>query len=81
MLMNTEYIELFRQRKWLDAFDSLPLNLPKVVDVAPEDYVVIRVRASDFNKANETKRISVSIDYKANTVIVTATKKQNGTSA
>lgn len=77
--MNTEYIQLFKERRWLDAFDSLPLNLPKVVDVAPEDYVVIRVRASDFNRINETKRVSVSIDYKAKTVIVTASKKQNGT--
>lgn len=79
MNMEKNYIDLFKERKWYDAFDSLPLNLPKVVDVAPEDYVVIRVRASDFNKANETKRVSISIDYKANTVIVTATKKQNGT--
>lgn len=77
--MESNYIELFKQRKWGDAFDSLPLNLPQVVEVEPKDYVIIRVRASDYNKTSKSRRVSISINYERNTVIVTATKKQNGT--
>ena len=77
--MEANYIDYFMQRKWGEAFDSLPLNLPKVVDVKPEDYVIIRVRASDYNRVSKTRRVSISIDYKENTVIVTASKKRDGT--
>jgi hypothetical protein len=74
--MKTEYIELFAERKWKRAFDAMPLNIPKVVHVnSLSDLPTIRVRASEFTKDSETKRVSVSLDYDNKQAIVTVTKK------
>lgn len=69
------YIELFKERKWIEGFDSLPLNQTKIIDLEPKDFVVIRVRASDFNKSNATKRVSVTIDYDNNKAALIVNKK------
>lgn len=73
--MEKEYDELFESRDWKNAFDALPINMPKLIPVKPEDYPVVRVRATEYNKSNEKRRISISIDYKRNQVIATALKK------
>ena len=69
------YIELFKERKWIEGFDSLPLNQTKIIDLEPKDFVVIRVRASDFNKSSAAKRVSVTIDYDNNKAALIANKK------
>lgn len=77
--MNKSYIELFAERKWKLAFDAMPLNIPKVVKVESlSDLPTIRVRASEFTKENDKKRVSVSLDYDNKHAIVTVTKKENG---
>lgn len=72
--MNTDYITLFKERKWLEGFDSLPLNQTKIIDLEPKDFVIIRVRASDFNKSG-SKKVSVTIDYDNNKAALLANKK------
>lgn len=72
--MNTDYITLFKERKWLEGFDSLPLNQTKIIDLEPKDFVIIRVRASDFNKSGP-KKVSVTIDYDNNKAALLANKK------
>ena len=75
-MMNKNYIELFAERRWKDAFDAMPMNVPKIVEVKSlSDLPIIRVRASEFTKFNETKRVSVSLDYDRKLAIVTVTKK------
>ena len=74
--MKKEYIDLFADRKWKLAFDAMPLNIPKVVSVeSVGDLPTIRVRASEFSKESETKRVSVSLDYDNKQAIITVTKK------
>ena len=74
--MTKDYAALFAERKWKDAFDAMPLNIQKAVRVqSASDLPIIRVRASDFNKESETKRVSVSVDYDACIAMVKVVKK------
>jgi hypothetical protein len=74
--MKNEFVNLFADRKWKLAFDAMPLNIPKVVSVEScGDLLTMRVRASEFNKENETKRVSVSLDFDGKQAIVTVVKK------
>ena len=73
--MRTEYIDLFKERKWKLALDAMPLNIPKVVTVENTgDLLILRARASEFSR-NGSKRASVNIDLDAKQAIVTVTKK------
>ena len=73
--MSTEYITLFKERKWKLALDAMPLNIPKVVVVENAgDLLTLRTRASEFSK-DGTKRASVSLDFENKQAIVTVTKK------
>lgn len=75
--MSKDYVSLFAERKWKDAFALMPLNVQKAVKVqSPSDLVTIRVRASEFNKDSDTRRISISVDYNENIAMVKATKKE-----
>lgn len=74
--MKNEFVNLFADRKWKLAFDAMPLNIPKVVSVESRgDLLTMRVRASEFNRENETKRVSVSLDFDGKQAIVTVVKK------
>lgn len=73
--MSKDYITLFKERKWIEGFDSLPLNQTKIIDLEPKDFVIIRVRASDFNRTNTAKKVSVTIDYDNNKAALLANKK------
>lgn len=74
--MSKEYITLFNERKWKAAFDAMPLGVSKIVPVnSASDLPIIRTRASEFNKENETKRVSVSIDYDQKAATVTVNRK------
>lgn len=73
--MRTEYIDLFKERKWKLALDAMPLNIPKVVQVENAgDLLTLRARASEFGRYGN-KKASVSIDFDAKQAIVTVTKK------
>ena len=73
--MRTEYIDLFKERKWKLALDAMPLNIPKVVVVENTgDLLTLRARASEYGKESN-KKVSVSIDLDAKQAIVTVTKK------
>lgn len=74
--MEKDYVTLFAERKWKDAFDALPLNIQKAVRVqSPGDLPTIRVRASEFNKESESKRVSVSVDYNEGVAMIKVVKK------
>ena len=73
--MKKDYVTLFNERKWKDAFEAMPLSAQKAVKVSPGDVQTIRVRASEFNKESETRRVSVSADYSESIVMVKVTKK------
>ncbi|MBR6305739.1 MAG: hypothetical protein IKR38_03030 [Bacteroidales bacterium] len=73
--MKKDYVTLFNERKWKDAFEAMPLNVQKAVKVSPGDVQTIRVRASEFNKESETRRVSVSVDYSESIVMVKVMKK------
>ena len=77
--MEKNYIELFKDRKWYEAFDAVPLNKTKIIELDPKDFVIIRVRASDYNSKNEAKQISITIDYETHLVAITAKRKEDGT--
>lgn len=77
--MKKEYIELLNERKWKAAFDAMPLGVAKIVVVqAKSDLRTIPVRASEFNRDSETKRVSVSVDLDQQAVTITVNKKENG---
>lgn len=78
--MQANYIDLFKERKWKDALDAMPVGVPRIVPVASaRELQILRVRASDFNKESKDKTASVSVDYDYDTdkehVIVTISKK------
>lgn len=73
--MKKDYVTLFNERKWKDAFEAMPLSAQKAVKVSPGDVQTIRVRASEFNKESETRRVSVSVDYSESIVMVKVAKK------
>ena len=73
--MKKDYVTLFNERKWKDAFEAMPLTAQKAIKVSPGDVQTIRVRASEFNKESETKRVSVSVDYNECIVMVKVTRK------
>lgn len=73
--MKKDYVTLFNERKWKDAFEAMPLSAQKAVKVSPGDVQTIRVRASEFNKESETRRVSVSVDYSESIVMVKVMKK------
>lgn len=74
--MKKEYIDLLNKRKWKAAFDAMPLGVTKVVIVqALSDLRTIPVRASEFNRDSETKRVSVSVDFDQKAVTITVNKK------
>ena len=74
--MTKDYVTLFAERKWKDAFDAMPFNLQKAVKVqSPGDLQTIRVRASEYNKESEIKRVSVSADYDEGIAMIKVTKK------
>ena len=74
--MKKEYIELLNERKWKAAFDAMPLGVSKIVIVqAKSDLRTIPVRASEFNRDSETKRVSVSVDLDQQAVTITVNKK------
>lgn len=77
--MKTNYIDLFKERKWKEALDAMPVGGPRIVPVnSARDLQILRVRASEFNKDSE-KLASVAVDYDWDPgkehVIVTVTKK------
>ena len=72
---NISYVELFKARKWKDAFAAMPLNSPKpVVLESPKDIFILRTRASEFTRESD-RVVSVSIDFDSNSAIVTVKKK------
>lgn len=73
--MKKDYVTLFNERKWKDAFEAMPLSAQKAVRVSPGDVQTIRVRASEFNKESETRRVSVSVDYSEGIVMVKVSRK------
>ena len=78
--MTKEYIELFKERKWKEALDAMPVGGPRIVPVSSaRDLQILRVRASEFNKDSD-KVVSIAVDYDWDAtkehVIVTVTKKQ-----
>lgn len=74
-MINNEYQELFKERKWKKALDAMPLNVPKAIYVEDaRDLLILRSRASDFGR-DGNKKASVSIDFDARQAIVTVTKK------
>jgi len=78
--MKASYIDLFKERKWKEALDAMPVGGPRIVPVnSARDLQILRVRASEFNKDSE-KFASVSVDYEwdhdKEHVIITVTKKQ-----
>ena len=80
--MKNDYIQLFNERKWKDAFGRMPMNIPKIVEVQSlSDLQTIRVRASEYTKESADRRVSVSLDYDKKLAIVTVTKKKDGDSA
>jgi len=77
--MKEDYIELFKQRKWKEALDSIPVGRSRIIPVeTARDLQTLRVRASEFNRDSD-KTASISVDYKWDKnkehVIVTITKK------
>jgi len=77
--MKVNYIELFKERKWKEALDAMPVGSPRIVPVdSARDLQILRVRASEFNRDSE-KTASVTVDYEWDPekehVIVTITKK------
>ena len=74
-MINNEYQELFKERKWKKALDAMPLNVPKAIYVEDaRDLLILRSRASEFGKDGD-KRASVSIDFENKQAIVTVSKK------
>ena len=74
--MGKDYVTLFEQRKWKDAFASMPIGIQKAIKVqSPSDFQTIRVRASEFNKVSEAKRVSISVDYDENIAMIKTSKK------
>ena len=74
--MKNDYVTLFAERKWKDAFARMPLNIPKIVEVQSlSDLQTIRVRASEYTKESEGRKVSVSLDFDKRVAIVTVTKK------
>lgn len=78
--MKASYINLFKERKWKEALDAMPVGGPRIIPVnSARDLQILRVRASEFNRDSE-KFASVSVDYdwdpEKEHVIVTVTKKQ-----
>lgn len=75
MTMKTDYIALFKERKWKQALDAMPLNIPKVVHVDnPGDLLILRARASDYGREKDRK-VSVNIDFEQKQAVVKITKK------
>ena len=75
--MKNDYVTLFNERKWKEAFDALPLSASKIVKLdKPGDLQTIRVRASEFNRDSETKKIVINLDNSENAVTVKATRKE-----
>ena len=77
--MKANYIDLFKERKWKEALDAMPVGAPRIVPIdSARDLQTLRVRASEFNR-NSDKTVSISVDYnwdkKKEHVIVTVTKK------
>ncbi len=71
-----DFVTLFAERKWKEAFEEMPLNAQKAVKVqSANDLPIIRVRASEYNKNSQTKRVSVSIDYNENVAMVKVVRK------
>ena len=78
--MKATYLDLFKERKWKEALDAMPLGAARIVPVSSaRDLQILRVRASDFNKETD-KVASISVDYdwmpEKEHIIVTVTKKQ-----
>lgn len=75
-MMKVDYVTLFAERRWKEAFDAMPLNVQKAVKIqSPGDAATIRVRASEYNKTSEWKRVSVSIDYGEGVAMVKVGRK------
>lgn len=75
------YVELFKEKKWFEAFDAIPLNKTRIVELAPEDFMTIRVRATDYNKSHDNKRISISIDYTTHLAAISAKRPDDNENA
>ena len=74
--MGKDYVTLFAERKWKDAFAAMPIGIQKAVKMqSPSDIVTIRVRASEFNKTSEIKRVSISVDYDESIAMVKTYKR------
>ena len=79
--MKANYIDLFKERKWKEALDAMPVGGPRIVPVSSaRDLQILRVRASEFSRDSE-KQVSVAVDYDWDKdkehVIVTVTKKSH----
>lgn len=77
--MKANYIDLFKERKWKEALDAMPVGAPRIVPIdSARDLQILRVRASEFNRDSE-KTASVTVDYDFNKdkehIIVTITKQ------
>lgn len=77
MIMDNEYQELFKTRKWKLALSFLPLDTPTKIKVkSAGDLLTLRSRASDFTKESEDKKASVSLDLGRKEATITVTKKE-----
>ena len=75
--MKKEYIDLFKERKWKQALDAMPVGVSKIITVEnPNDLLILRVRASEFSKAGDKTVSITSLDLERKQANVIVTKKQ-----
>ena len=74
--MKDEYQDLFKTRKWKLALSFLPLDTPTTIRVKKVgDLMTLRVRASEFSKESEDRKVSVNVDYESKSATITVTRK------
>ena len=68
---------LFEQKFWKEGFGVMPLDKEVVIEAEKaSDLPVIRVRASEYNRYSDTRKISVSIDLDNKIARIIAKKKR-----
>ena len=74
-MINNEYQELFKERKWKKALDAMPLNVYKTIQLKDaRDILILRTRASEYGR-EKGRNVSVNIDFDEMQAIVKVTKK------
>lgn len=74
--MKKEYIDLFKERKWKQALDAMPIGVSKIITVDnPNDLLILRVRASEFSKSGDKTVSITSLDLEKKQANVIVTKK------